>query len=169
MPEPALAFPREAYRARRDRTLAAMAARRLDARLVFAADSIYYLTGLDVYGIRAHQALVVSRAPAGPCLVQRVLAAPGVALTSVLSGIVSYQVPAAAPVARVLDVVRGRGLTRGSVGLERASLTAAVAERYAPGLAGAAPVNAADPVGELRLVKSRAPATRASDATAGTD
>jgi Xaa-Pro dipeptidase len=55
----ALHFERSEFAVRRERTLAAMAARELDAILLFAQESMYWLTGYDSFGYCFFQCLVL--------------------------------------------------------------------------------------------------------------
>ncbi len=55
----ALHFSREEFDARRDRLLIEMKARKLDAILLFAQESMYWLTGYDTFGFCFFQCLVV--------------------------------------------------------------------------------------------------------------
>lgn len=55
----ALHFERNEYDARRDRLLIEMAAKKLDAILLFAQESMYWLTGYDTFGFCFFQCLVV--------------------------------------------------------------------------------------------------------------
>ncbi len=56
----ALHFKAEEYETRRERLLAAMAADDLDAMLLFAQESMYWLTGYDTFGYCFFQCLVVT-------------------------------------------------------------------------------------------------------------
>jgi Xaa-Pro dipeptidase len=55
----ALHFERSEYDARRDRLLIEMAAKKLDAILLFAQESMFWLTGYDTFGFCFFQCLVV--------------------------------------------------------------------------------------------------------------
>lgn len=55
----ALHFEREEYDARRDRLLMEMSAQQLDAVLLFAQESMYWLTGYDTFGYCFFQCLIV--------------------------------------------------------------------------------------------------------------
>lgn len=55
----ALHFERSEFDARRDRLLIEMAAKKLDAILLFAQESMYWLTGYDTFGFCYFQCLVV--------------------------------------------------------------------------------------------------------------
>lgn len=55
----ALHFERAEYDARRDRLLLAMSEKKLDAVLLFAQESMYWLTGYDTFGFCFFQSLVV--------------------------------------------------------------------------------------------------------------
>jgi Xaa-Pro dipeptidase len=56
----ALHFEREEFDARKERLLAEMAARKLDAMLLFAQESMYWLTGYDTFGYCFFQTLIVT-------------------------------------------------------------------------------------------------------------
>ena len=56
----ALHFERTEFDARRDRLLAEMAAQKLDAILLFAQESMYWLTGFDTFGYCFFQSLIVT-------------------------------------------------------------------------------------------------------------
>src|SRR5690606_8891262 len=55
----ALHFERAEFDARRDRLMIEMAERKLDAMLLFAQESMYWLTGYDTFGFCFFQCLVV--------------------------------------------------------------------------------------------------------------
>ncbi len=55
----ALHFTEGEFAARRERLLARMAAEKLDALLLFAQESMYWLTGFDSFGYCFFQTLVV--------------------------------------------------------------------------------------------------------------
>lgn len=55
----ALHFERSEFDARRDRLLIEMAAKKLDAMVLFAQESMYWLTGYDTFGFCFFQCLVV--------------------------------------------------------------------------------------------------------------
>lgn len=57
----ALHFEREEFEARRSRAIEEMARRRLDALLLFAPESHYWLTGYDTFGYCFFQCLVLTR------------------------------------------------------------------------------------------------------------
>lgn len=57
----ALHFEREEFEARRSRAIEEMARRRLDALLLFAPESHYWLTGYDTFGYCFFQGLVLTR------------------------------------------------------------------------------------------------------------
>ena len=52
----ALHFERAEYRRRRDRLIIEMAEKKLDALLLFAQESMYWLTGYDTFGYCFFQA-----------------------------------------------------------------------------------------------------------------
>src|SRR3982751_7088609 len=55
----ALHFERSEFDARRDRLMIEMAEKKLDAILLFAQESMYWLTGYDTFGFCFFQTLVV--------------------------------------------------------------------------------------------------------------
>jgi Xaa-Pro dipeptidase len=55
----ALHFTREELDERKQRVLAAMAERKMDALLIFAPESMYWLTGYDTFGYCFFQCLVL--------------------------------------------------------------------------------------------------------------
>ena len=55
----ALHFDRSEFDSRRDRLLIEMAERKLDAILLFAQESMYWLTGYDTFGFCFFQSMVV--------------------------------------------------------------------------------------------------------------
>ena len=55
----ALHFERTEFDARRDRLVIEMAEKKLDAMLLFAQESMYWLTGYDTFGFCFFQCLVV--------------------------------------------------------------------------------------------------------------
>lgn len=55
-----LHFERSEFDARRDRLLAEMATQKLDAMLLFAQESMYWLTGYDTFGYCFFQSLIVT-------------------------------------------------------------------------------------------------------------
>lgn len=56
----ALHFERSEFDARRERLLAEMAAQKLDAVLLFAQESMYWLTGFDTFGYCFFQTLIIT-------------------------------------------------------------------------------------------------------------
>ena len=56
----ALHFERTEFDARREKLLAEMAAQKLDAILLFAQESMYWLTGFDTFGYCFFQSLIVT-------------------------------------------------------------------------------------------------------------
>jgi Xaa-Pro dipeptidase len=57
----ALQFSKSEYEARMERLVAAMTERKLDCMLLFAQESMYWLTGYDTFGFCFFQCLVVNR------------------------------------------------------------------------------------------------------------
>src|SRR6186713_3264213 len=66
----ALHFERSEFDARRDRLIIEMAEKKIDAMLLFAQESMYWLTGYDSFGYCFFQCLVL-RADGGMTLITR--------------------------------------------------------------------------------------------------
>src|SRR5215217_3779009 len=66
----ALHFERSEFDARRDRLMIEIAEKKLDAVLLFAQESMYWLTGYDTFGFCFFQCLVV-RSDGGRALLTR--------------------------------------------------------------------------------------------------
>jgi len=150
-----LHFTAEEYAARLDRTRAAMAAGGLDALLVFAPESQYWLTGHDTFGYCFFQCLVISER--APVLLTRSADLRQAALTSTVGDIRVWTDRAGKVAADDLVALLAElGLSGRRIGWETRThgLThangAAVAARL-PGL-----VKASDLIPALRLVKSSA-------------
>jgi Xaa-Pro dipeptidase len=71
MPQPNLPFSREEHLQRQDKLRAELAARGVEAMLVFAQESMYWLTGYDTGGFVYYQCLVVPTDGRKPVLLTR--------------------------------------------------------------------------------------------------
>jgi Xaa-Pro dipeptidase len=160
-PETRIRFFDEAeFAARLERARAELGRRQLDALLLFAPESLYYLTGYDSTGYVFFQCGVFSRDGASPTLLTR---RPDVAQardTSLVRDIrVWYDAEDARPAEALRDILADRGLRGARVGVELGTygLTAANWQRLERALAGWCElVDAGDVVRGLRLYKSEA-------------
>lgn len=150
-----LHFAPEEFAARRAALRAEMAARGLDAMLLFAPESQYWATGYDTFGFCFFQCLVIDGA--GEALLTRSADLRQARHTSDLTEIRIWKDGAGAdPVADLAGLLAGRGLAGARLGIETdthgltARRGAEMAARF-PGL-----VEASDLVPRLRLVKSPA-------------
>jgi Xaa-Pro dipeptidase len=155
----ALHFTHDEFLDRRRRTLAAMAARRLDALLLFKQESMYWLTGYDSFGYCFFQCLVVC-ADGNLVLLTRAPDLRQAQHTSIIEDIRIWVDRAASDPARQLrDLLADRALSGKTVGVEYQchGLTAADGQRLDAALEGFARTqDASDLVDRLRLVKSPA-------------
>jgi Xaa-Pro dipeptidase len=155
----ALHFAREEFLERRRWTLAAMAARGLDALLLFKQESMYWLTGYDSFGYCFFQCLVL-RADGEIVLLTRAPDLRQAQHTSVVEDIRIWVDRADSDPARQLrDLLAEKGLSGKRLGVEYQShgLTAANGKRLDAALEGFARTrDASDLVDRLRLVKSPA-------------
>ncbi|MFN0144703.1 MAG: M24 family metallopeptidase [Mycobacterium sp.] len=113
-----LHFSTHEFTARRDRTLAAMAAAGLDGLLMFKQESMYHLTGYDSFGFVYFQCLVLGLDGRFTLLTR----APDLRQarhTSILDDIRIWQDRAGAtPAEDLKDVLRSRGLAGKRLGIE---------------------------------------------------
>ncbi|MQX37685.1 M24 family metallopeptidase [Roseospira navarrensis] len=155
----ALHFDPADLAARRQAACAAVAARGLDALLVFRQESLYYLTGFDTFGYVYFQVLVL-RADGRMTLLTRAPDLRQAHRTSVIEDVrVWTDADGATPEAALRDILAEHGLADGRLGVEwhAYGLTAAVGQRLAAALEGVAVLeDASDLVSRLRLVKSPA-------------
>ncbi|MAS43680.1 MAG: Xaa-Pro dipeptidase [Rhodobacteraceae bacterium] len=153
-----LHFAPAEFDARADRLRAEMAARGLDALLLFAPESHYWLTGYDTFGYCFFQCLVVT--PERMALVTRSADLRQAQLTSTLDDIRVWKDAAGAdPSADLWAMLEGFGLSGRRLGWETDThgLTMANGRRVEARLSGRAQlVEASDLVPALRLVKSPA-------------
>ncbi len=155
----ALHFAREEFLDRRRRTLEAMAARGLDALLMFKQESMYWLSGYDSFGYCFFQCLVL-RADGDLVLLTRTPDLRQAQHTSLLEEIRIWVDRADSdPAGQLCDLLADKRLAGKRLGVEYDSygLTAANGRRVDAALDGfAAAVDASDLVDRLRLIKSPA-------------
>jgi len=160
----ALHFDRAEYDARRDRLVLEMAARKLDALLLFAQESMYWLTGYDTFGFCFFQCLVV-KADGTMTLLTRSADLRQARHTSTIDNIVIWTDRADAnPTLDLRNLLNDLGLLGTSLGVEYDThgLTAFNGRRLDEQLATFARVaDASGLVGRLRLFKSEAEIARA--------
>ncbi len=150
-----LHFTAEEFEGRLRRTRAEMAARGLDALLVFAPESQYWLTGYDTFGYCFFQCLVIS--DRAPVLLTRSADLRQAELTSTIRDIRVWRDREGHDPAADLAALLGElGLPGRRIGWETAThgLTYANGARVAARIEGL--VEASDLIGRLRLVKSPA-------------
>ena len=155
----ALHFTREEFALRRRRALAAMAARGLDALLLFKQESMYWLTGYDTFGYCFFQCLVL-RADGDLVLLTRAPDLRQAAHTSIIEDVrIWVDREGSNPAAELRDLLAEKGLAGKRLGVEYEThgLTAANGRRLDAALDGfAKTVDASDLIARLRLVKSAA-------------
>lgn len=153
-----LHFSEAEFDARMARTRAAMAEAGVDALLLFAPESQYWLTGYDTFGYCFFQCLIVSDGE--PVLLTRSADLRQAALTSTVKDIRVWRDHAAAdPAADLAALLRELGLTGKRLGWETAThgLTHANGTRVAAAVGDIATLVDTSPMmGRLRLVKSPA-------------
>jgi len=138
------------------RTRAEMAARDLDALLLFAPESQCWLTGYDTFGYCFFQCLIVP-ATGDPVLLTRSADLRQAQITSNIPEICIWRDSADAAPAEVLaQVLADQGLTGKRLGWETA--TQGLTHANGAAVAAAVPglIEASDLMGKLRLVKSDA-------------
>ena len=155
----ALHFTREEFALRRRGALAAMAARGLDALLLFKQESMYWLTGYDTFGYCFFQCLVL-RADGDLVLLTRAPDLRQAAHTSIIEDVrIWVDREGGNPAAELRDLLAGQGLAGKRLGVEYEThgLTAANGRRLDAALEGfAETTDASDLIARLRLVKSAA-------------
>ena len=155
----ALHFDREEFDARRRRPLEAMAARGIDALLMFKQESMYWLTGYDSFGYCFFQCLVL-RADGGMVLTTRAPDLRQAQHTSILGDIRVWVDREGSDAAQDLrELLAEKGLAGRRIGIEYDGhgLTAANGRRLDAALEGfALSIDASGLVDRLRLVKSEA-------------
>jgi Xaa-Pro dipeptidase len=151
-------FPTTEYAARMARAQAEIRARGLAGRLVYAQESMYYLTGYDTFGYVFYQVLIVP-AEGEPTLVTRT---PDIALARYTSTITDVRIwvnaEGANPALDTMEALRDRGLWGKPLGIETATygLTAASYLMVKQAFGDQPLVEASDLVPRLRLIKSPA-------------
>lgn len=155
----ALHFEHAEFEARKTLALEAMARRRLDAMLLFAPESHYWLTGYDTFGYCFFQCLVLTRAGEF-ALLTRSADLRQARHTSLIENIVVWTDRAeAGPGLQLRDILSEMGLLGARIGVEYAThgLTAANGRALDDALKSfAALEDASDLVPALRVVKSPA-------------
>jgi Xaa-Pro dipeptidase len=151
-------FPLAEYQRRMEKAQAEIRARGLSALLVYAQESMYYLTGFDTAGYVFYQVLIVP-AEGEPTLLTRI---PDVSIARYTSTIEDVRVwinrEGDNPARDTLDILRECGLDRGPLGIETHTY-GLIASRYrmvAETLGESSLVEASDLVADLRLIKSPA-------------
>ena len=154
-----LHFSRDEFDGRLERLKAAMAEQKLDAMMLFAQDSMYWLTGYDTFGFCFFQCLVV-KADGTMRLLTRSADLRQARLTSIIETVVVWRDRSSAdPAVELRDMMDDMGLLGAKIGVEWAThgLTAvngqAVQERLG---SFAALKDASSVVPILRSVKSPA-------------
>ncbi len=155
-----LRFPEAEHRARLARSRALMAERGLDALLVFAQESHFYLTGFDTAGYVFFQAGLVTADDGATVLLTRTPDRRQAEVASIYDEVrIWLNAEDADPARDLRDILAERGLAGGRIGVEFAThgLTAANGRRLEAVLAGFCQVeDASDLVRGQRLVKSPA-------------
>jgi Xaa-Pro dipeptidase len=153
-----LHFDTQEFAVRQAATLAAMAARGLDALLIFRQESMYWLTGYDTFGYVHFQALVLS-GDGRLTLLTRSADRLQARFTSLLEDIrIWTDAEDATPERDLAAILRERGLAGRHLGVEWEAygLTAAKGRRVADALDGTPLADASDLITALRAVKSPA-------------
>lgn len=155
----ALHFERSEFDARRDRLVMEMADKKLDAMLLFAQESMYWLTGFDTFGFCFFQCLVV-KGDGSMVLLTRSADLRQARHTSTIDNIVLWtDRDGANPVNDLQDLLTDLDLLGMRVGVEfdTHGLTAANGRKLEEKLANFCKlVDGSDIVGHLRTVKSAA-------------
>lgn len=155
----ALHFTRDEFAQRQQRTLKAMAAKKLDALLMFKQESMYWLTGYDTFGFCFFQCLIL-RADGEILLLTRAPDLRQAQNTSVIEDIrIWVDREGATPGDDLKDLLRRGGLEGKRLGIEydATGLTAARGKQVDAALDGfAKATDASGLVSALRLVKSDA-------------
>ena len=154
-----LHFSSEEFAERHKRALEAMAARGLNALLMFKQESMYWLTGYDTFGYCFFQCLVL-RADGDQVLLTRAPDLHQAQHTSIVEDIrIWVDREGGNPAEELRHLLAEKGLAGKRLGVEYEShgLTAANGRRLDAALGGfAATVDASDLIARLRLVKSDA-------------
>ncbi|HEY9056407.1 MAG TPA: Xaa-Pro peptidase family protein [Aurantimonas sp.] len=154
-----LHFGRDEFEARRDRLILEMGEQKLDAMLLFAQDSMYWLTGYDSFGFCFFQCLVV-KADGEMRLLTRSADLRQARHTSILDAIAVWRDRGSAePVIELRDMLDEMGLLGARIGVEWAThgLTAANGQQVEERLGSFATLkDASSLIPLLRAVKSPA-------------
>ena len=154
-----LHFNRDEYDARRDRLIVEMGEQKLDAMILFAQDSMYWLTGYDTFGFCFFQCLVV-KADGDMRLLSRSADLRQARHTSIIETITVWRDRGnAEPVIELRDMLDDMGLLGAKIGVEWAThgLTAANGRSVEERLGSfAALKDASSLIPLLRAVKSPA-------------
>ncbi len=155
----ALHFEREEFDARRARVMAAMAERKLDALLMFAPESHYWLTGYDTFGYCFFQCVVMT-GDGEFTLLTRSADLRQARRTSLIENIVIWNDEAGAgPATQLRDMLNDLGLLGARIGVEYDThgLTGANGRALDEALKTFGTIeDSSDLVPALRLVKSAA-------------
>jgi Xaa-Pro dipeptidase len=168
----ALHFERTEFDARRDRLIIEMADRKLDALLLFAQESMYWLTGYDTFGFCFFQCLVV-KADGSMVLLTRSADLRQARHTSTIENIVLWtDRDGANPAVDLRNLLNDLDLLGGNIGIEYDThgLTAFNGRRLDEQMQTFGKVaDASGLVSRLRLVKSPAEIRKAERAAALAD
>lgn len=168
----ALHFERTEFDARRDRLLIEMAERKLDALLIFAQESMYWLTGYDTFGFCFFQCLVV-KADGSMTLMTRSADMRQARHTSTIENVVVWtDRENANPAAELRNLLNDLDLLGGRIGVEYDThgLTARNGRLLDEQLQTFGKIeDASDLVGRLRLFKSPAEIQKVKRAAALAD
>ena len=168
----ALHFDRAEFDARRDRLMIDMAEKKLDAVLLFAQESMYWLTGYDTFGFCFFQCLIV-QADGSMTLLTRSADLRQARQTSIIENIVVWTDRADAnPAAELRNLLNDLDLLGGRIGVEYDThgLTAYNGKRLDEQLQTFGQiVDASGIIGHLRLFKSPAEIAKAEKAAALAD
>ena len=152
-----LHFSLEEYSERKAKMMAAMAKAEVDAMLLFAQESMYWLTGYDTFGFCFFQCMVV-KADGEIALLTRSADLRQARNTSIVDNIVIWQDSAAAnPANDLRNLLSDLGLLGAKLGVEYEThgLTAANGKRVDAALTSFAQLqDASRLVADLRIVKS---------------
>jgi Xaa-Pro dipeptidase len=168
----ALHFERSEFDARRDRLMIEMAERKLDAVVLFAQESMYWLTGYDTFGFCFFQSLVV-KADGSMVLLTRSADLRQARHTSIIDNIVLWtDREAANPAIDLRNLLNELDLLGARIGIEYDThgLTGFNARRVDEQLQTFGQIaDASGIVGRLRLFKSPAEVKKAERAAALAD
>lgn len=168
----ALHFDRAEFDARRDRLIIDMAERKLDALLLFAQESMYWLTGYDTFGFCFFQSLVV-KADGSMVLLTRSADLRQARHTSIIENVVLWtDRDGANPAIDLRNLLNDLGLLGARIGVEYDThgLTAFNGRRLDEQLQTFAQIaDASGIVSRLRLFKSPAEVKKAEKAAALAD